>query len=51
MQYLLSHGERLDSFIEDNPDTQAARESEWRRSLSELEKIGVPAGPISEVAQ
>jgi hypothetical protein len=50
MDYLLAHGERLDSFIEDNPETAAAREAEWLRSLSELESIGVPAGPVSEVA-
>jgi hypothetical protein len=43
MEYLLSNGERLESFIEDNPDTQAAREAEWLRSLSELESIGVTA--------
>ena len=43
MEYLLSHGERLDSFVENNPETAAAREAEWLRSLGELESIGVPA--------
>ena len=42
MEYLLSHGERLDSFVEDNPETIAAREAEWQRSLGELESVGVP---------
>jgi hypothetical protein len=43
MEYLLSHGERLDSFIEDNPETAAAREAEWLRSR------GVPQAAVTLV--
>jgi hypothetical protein len=42
MEYLLSHGERLESFIEQNPETAVTREAEWQCSLSELESRGVP---------
>ena len=34
MEYLLSHGERLDSFIEDNPETAAKREAAWQKSMA-----------------
>jgi hypothetical protein len=41
--YLAKHDGPDLSFIEDNPETAAAMEAEWSRSLSELESIGISA--------
>jgi len=37
-EYLVKHGKRYDTFVENNPETTAMREQAWQQSLEEFAK-------------